>query len=145
MAYKFTGSPVAGNDETRTTTAKCSLGTRVNDKDGNEFLYVAAEGAIAIGAPVDITAGLSAVAQSSNAKGFEGIATAAFADEDFGFILTKGRVLAVVPSGVALGDTLTAGNGALSGTLTSGTKFATVQEAPVLLSGTTQRKYVFLH
>ena len=147
MSHKFTGPvvSVAGNDTTRSTSALVALGTRINDTEGNEYLYIAAEGAIAAHTPVDISPGLANAAQSTTAKGFEGIATAAFADEEFGFILTRGRELALVPSGVALGDTLTAGSGALSATLTSGTKFATVQEAPVLLSGTTQAKYVYLH
>jgi hypothetical protein len=132
--------------EDRSTIAKVPVGTRAHDGDGNEYLYIKAEGAIAVYAPVAITNGVGEAAQSADAKGFAGIASdAAFADEEYGYILSQGRGLALVPSGVSLGDTLTAGNGALSATLTSGTKFATVQEAPVLLSGTTQAKYVYLH
>ncbi len=149
MAYsgKLTGPAFAAavsTPEIRTTTKKAGLGSRAYGDDGAEFVYIKAEGAIAVGAPVEISAGVGEAASASSAKGFLGIATAAFADEEYGYIQTAGRVLALVPSGVSLADTLTAGSGALSGTLTSGTKFATVQEAPVLLSGTTQLKYVFL-
>lgn len=130
----------------RSTTQKMPLGALGLDEDGNEYIYIKAEGAIAIGAPVDVTNGLSEAASSTSAKGFEAVVQdVAFADEEYGFALRRGHGLALVPSGVSLGDSLTAGNGALSGTLTSGVKFATVQEAPVLLSGTTQLKQVYLH
>jgi hypothetical protein len=137
---------VIGTDSTnRSTAPKAKVGVRALDVDGNEYLYIKAEGVIAVGAPVSVTNGVSEAASASAATGFEGVAQAAFADEEYGFILTRGRGLGLVPSGVSLGDTLTAGNGALSATLTNGTKFVTVQEAPVLLSGTTQLKYIYIH
>jgi len=141
-------SPV-GTSLTRSTTAQNKLGVKFYDSDGNEYTYIKAEGAITAYAPVALDlvtdTPLTECAQSTTAKGFLGIAQAAFADEEYGFILTRGKGLALIPSGVALGDTVTAGSGALSATLTNAVRNATVLEAPVLLSGTTQAKYVWLH
>jgi len=137
-------SPV-GTSLTRSTTAQNKLGVKFYDTDGNEYTYIKAEGVITAYTPVSLTGGISEVIQSVGATGFFGIAQAAFADEEYGFVLTRGRGLALIPSGVSLGDSLTAGSGALSATLTNHTRVVTVQEAPVLLSGTTQAKYVWLH
>jgi hypothetical protein len=141
-------SPV-GTSTTRSTTALNKLGVKFYDADGNEFMYIKAEGAIAAYAPCELdivsNAPLTEVISSSSALGFIGVAQAAFADEEYGFIQTSGKALALIPSGTTLGATLTAGSGALSATLTNAVKFATVLEAPVLLSGTTQAKYVWIH
>jgi hypothetical protein len=139
--------PVGGTT-TRSTTQLNQLGAKFYDSNGAEYTYIKAEGTILAGSPVSVdilTNGLTEWAASASVKGFEGIAQAAFADEEYGFICTQGRCLALVPSGVALGDPLSAGNAALSATLTNAVKHVTVQEAPVLLSGTTQLKYVYIH
>lgn len=137
----------------RTATPVLTPGTRALDKDGRESIYIQASGAIATGAPV--TASLNFVAgsgvaqnpfyratQSADVKGFCGIAEVAFGASQCGFIVERGPVVALVPSGVAVGDPLTAGNGALSATLTNAVRFATVLEAAPILSGTTQLKLV---
>ncbi len=138
-----------GTTTSRSTTKQNQLGVKFYTPDGDEYIYIKAEGAITAYAPVATgvvgSTGLSECIQSTSAKGFIGIAQAAFADEEYGFILSRGRGLALIPSGVALDDSLTAGSGALSATLTNATKHVTVLEAPVLLSGTTQAKYVWLH
>jgi hypothetical protein len=142
------GQVFATNTADRSTEAKAPVGARGFDADGNEYVYLKAAGVIALGAPIDITDGLDAAAESADAKGFDAIATdTAFAASEYGFALTRGRGLALVPSGTALGDPLTAGAGALAavGASTLPTRTATAQEAPVLLSGTTQLKYVYLH
>src|SRR6185369_16959890 len=101
-------SPV-GTSLTRSTTAQNKLGVKFYDTDGNEYTYIKAEGVITAYTPVSLTGGISEVIQSVGATGFFGIAQAAFADEEYGFVLTRGRGLALIPSGVSLGDSLTAG------------------------------------
>ncbi len=137
-------SPV-GSTTSRSTTALNKVGVKFYDSDGNEYIYVKAEGVVAAYAPMSLSNGLGEAASSADAKGFFAIAQAAFADEEYGFALFRGRGLALVPSGTSIGDPLTAGNGALSATLTNATRHVTAQEASPLLSGTTQAKYVWLH
>lgn len=132
----------------RSTTQQFPLGARGLDADGNEYVYVKAAGVIALGSPISVSNGISAAAASANAKGFEAIATdKAFAANEYGFALTRGRGLALVPSGTAVGDPLTAGNAALTAVdaSTLPTRTATAQEASPLMSGTTQAKYIYLH
>jgi hypothetical protein len=132
------------NTTHRSTTAADAVGATGRDVDGNEWTYIKAEGVIPVYCPVDVRNGLSEAIASTDAKGFLGIAQTAFTDEQYGYILTKGRGLALVPSGTSIGDPLTAGSGALSATLTNAIKHVTAHEAAPLLSGTTQAKYVYL-
>lgn len=153
---QFTG-PIEifpGTSNRRTATLELPFGARGLDKDGRQHVYIQASGAIAAGAPV--TASLNYVAgsgtnpysratQSADVKGFAGVAEVAFGATQCGFIVERGPCVALVPSGTAVGDPLSAGNGALSATLTNAVRFATAVEAGVLLSGTTQLKQVILN
>ena len=142
-----------GDSVARHSTPQLTPGTRALDNVGREHVYIQASGAIATGAPVTASANFVAgsgvaqnpfwrASQSADVKGFVGVAEAAFTATQCGFIVERGPVVALVPSGVAVGDPVTAGNGALSTTLTNAIRFATVLEAAPVLSGTTQLKLV---
>lgn len=143
-----------GSSSRRTATPEFPFGTRgCFDGDGREHVYIQASGAIATGAPISVSASYVAgsgtnpygrATQSADAKGFAGVAEYAFAATQCGFVVERGPCVALVPSGVAVGDPLTAGNGALSSTLTNAVRFAVAVEAGVLLSGTTQLKQVVI-
>lgn len=114
----FPGGVAGGFPEVDTTarslTQTLRLGTRAYDIDGNEYLYVKAEGAIAATDAVAITTtgGLQEVTQSSNSatgtQGFLGVAVAAFTDEQFGFIQIRGLVASVKTGTVVAGTPLAA-------------------------------------
>jgi hypothetical protein len=143
----LTSFPVS--TDVRHTTAKMKVGSKGYEYTNpqNEHTYVRASGAITAYAPVAVVdqSGLLNAIESADVKGFVGVAQAAFATREYGTIATAGVCLALVPSGVSVGDPLTAGAGAMSATLTNGVRHATVLEAPVLLSGTTQVKYIWVH
>jgi hypothetical protein len=148
MSSKLTGSPqitgAPGTSATRTTTAAAPVGQVIRDADGRELKYVKTGASISAGVPVCASLGLSAVAGSTDVKGFIGVAEDLFASGDYGWVVTNGVVLALVPSGTSVGDPLSAGNAALSATLTNAVKHAFALEAAPTLSGTTQLKSVYL-
>src|SRR5690348_5418314 len=103
---------------TRSATPLLTPGTRALDKDGRDHVYIQASGAIATGSPVTVSANFVAgsgtaqnpfyrASQSADVKGFAGIAEVAFAASRCGFIVERGPVVALVPSGVAVGDPVT--------------------------------------
>jgi isopentenyl phosphate kinase len=99
------------------TTAEFDLGTRVTGTDGTEWVYVQASGAItqydAVGIDEDYQAAAltKAIADDGHAIGF---AQVAFADNDYGWVATRGsnisvRLAANCAADVALYTTATAG------------------------------------
>lgn len=79
----------------RTTTAYFALGTKAIDRSGNEYTYVRAGGAIAATDAVKLsgTEGLEAVVATGTTvtgEPFLGVGHAAFADNEYGFIQTRG-------------------------------------------------------
>jgi hypothetical protein len=133
--------------DVRHTVKKMRVGTLGADTDGNIHQYVRASGAITAYAPVAVVSqsGLNDVVESPDVKGYVGVAAAAFATREYGTVVVKGKTLALVPSGTAVGAPLTAGAGAFSATLTNAVGHATALEEAPILSGTTQAKYVWLH
>jgi hypothetical protein len=97
----------ATDSTTRHATAQVPVGTRAESFDG-AFAYVTAGGTISSGGdPVSVAGGLDAVVRGDADVGaFLGIAEAAFASGESGFVRTKGPTTAVVESGAAAGDYL---------------------------------------
>lgn len=116
MAYVTDGK--IGIDLTATPdTIEHVLGTRVTATDGQEYVYVQASGAITqydvVG--IDENFQAAAVTKAIVDDGWEiGVAQVAFADNDYGFVATKGsnltaRVAGSCAADVALYTTSTAG------------------------------------
>jgi hypothetical protein len=82
------------------------LGTRVSDDVGNEFVWVQANGAIAVGDILSIAAGYDVAPAAAADVPAWGVATVAIADNGQGFVQVKGIVTAGLETGVALGDEL---------------------------------------
>ena len=117
----LTGSAIAavGNDTTRSTTALNPLGFTAYDSLGNEYTYIKAGATIAVN---------DAVRFQGSALGFDdvrptsainqivlGAATAAFAANEYGFVLSKGvATVKVVNATAALSPLVT---NATAGTL----------------------------
>jgi hypothetical protein len=116
----FSGLPVTANLDTtsRETTATVPLGTRCSDASGNEYTYVKA------GAAIDAktacmfngsTLGYDDVREVTSASASRfvvGVATAAFASGDYGFLQTKGICTCLVTASTAVGSPLTTGTAA---------------------------------
>jgi hypothetical protein len=83
-----------------------ALGTRVSDDVGNEFVWVQANGAIAVGDIVEIAAGYDVAPVSAVDKPAWGVAIVAIEDNGQGFVQVKGIVSAAAVTGVLLGDEL---------------------------------------
>ena len=115
-------SRVGANPTLRTTTADFELLDKHFDEDGRCFVYVQANGAVAINDLALITeAGQAAPASTTNtatARGDRvGVATAAFADNEYGWLAVYGtgtdilvNVLASAAANVPLNSTATAGS-----------------------------------
>lgn len=97
----------------RTTEALLPIGSVAFDSEGNEFRYVKAGAAISARQAVRLngsTLGYDDVRPTSAAQqGVLGVATAAFASGDYGFVQTRGRVLAAVVNSTAVGSLLASG------------------------------------
>lgn len=101
-----------GSSTARSATQHLPIGTRAIDADGNEYLYVKAGGAIAATDAVAAgsTTGLSGVVQTANtATGapWIGVGHAAFANNEYGFIQTRG-VASVKTGNITAGATVIA-------------------------------------
>lgn len=106
------------------TEAEIKVGTVVRGTDNSEFVYVQANGAIAQYDAVAIDAGQAAPLSATNAiTGVEiGAAQVALADNEYGFVQTRGacsvNVLASAATDVQLYATATAGSLDDAGTVT---------------------------
>lgn len=87
-------SPILGVDFTSTpTTAEFELGTRVMGSDGTEWVYIQASGAITQYYTVAIDENYQAahLTTALNTAGHQiGFAQSAFADNDYGWVATRG-------------------------------------------------------
>lgn len=93
------------------TDRKFKLGTRMLGDDGDEYVYVQADGAISAGDVVIITEAAQADAidttNSASKIGFRvGVANVAFADDEYGWVQVRGATTANVGTGSAAGDKL---------------------------------------
>lgn len=93
------------------------LGDRYVDSDGKEFVYVQASASIALNDVVSFTTAYAAttLTTSNGARGnLVGVAVAAFAANDFGWVQVKGpatmNVLASCAANIRLNTTATAGS-----------------------------------
>lgn len=119
----LTGTPGATEilDPTfRSTTQKAPLGSRAWDQDGKEYVYVKAGAVIALNDAVmfqNSAAGFDDVRTISAAAQVTcvGVATAAFASLEFGYVQTRGVCTCKVVVATAAGSAL------VSGTTTAGT------------------------
>jgi hypothetical protein len=124
----------AVDSTTRHDEAKIAVGSKAFSQDG-EFVYVQAGAAFPASGtvgPVSVATTLSAVVTGDLDTGaFLGIADAAFASGEFGFIRTKGPATVVVESGAVAGNLLqlSATAGKLKVITTSGQGVAIALEA----------------
>jgi len=119
MAVPELVSPIGANPSRLTTSAEYSLGTRASGKDGSEFVYVQADGAVAATDVVVISEAWQAdsidTTNSAAALGDKvGVARAAFADNEYGWVQVHGVVDAInvassCAPNVKLNSTATAG------------------------------------
>ena len=92
---------------TRSATTLYPLGTLARDANGNEYIYVKAGAAIPINAAVQPNADLADCRQTSAAnQAVLGVADAAFANGDNGFILSKGTTNVLTGGAIAAGALL---------------------------------------
>lgn len=123
----------------RSTTTLYPLGTLARDANGNEYIYVKAGATIPINAAVVPNADLSDVRQSSASnQAVLGVADAAFASGDNGFILSKGTV-SVLTGGAIAANSLLASAAAGAMVLVDATMFAT-RGAVVLVNSASPQK-----
>jgi len=106
--FAFPGGIAGGGtveDSTRrSATTLYPLGTLARDANGNEYIYVKAGAIIPVNAAVFPNADLSDVRQTSAAnQPILGVADAAFAANDNGFILSRGTVNVLTGGAVAVG------------------------------------------
>lgn len=105
------------NDLKRSTTALANVGFRTQDDIGNEYVYVKAGAAIAANAAVRFQGsalGYDDVRETSAVnQPVIGVATAAFANGEYGFILVRGiasvKTSGAVAVNVALSSSAVAG------------------------------------
>jgi hypothetical protein len=99
------GYPVS-DSTTRSTTTLYPLGTLARDAAGNEYIYVKAGATIPINSAVKANADLSDVRVTAAAgDALVGVADAAFATGDNGFLLSRGTV-SVITAGAIAANTL---------------------------------------
>lgn len=105
------GGGIRANSTDRSQTAWTYLvGTRAKDATGNEYTLVKAGAAISANDAVRFNAGLSDVRKTSAPNQvIEGIADAAFASGDYGWLLTRGQATVACDSDVLINDALGAG------------------------------------
>jgi hypothetical protein len=90
-----------------TIHAGLNLGAKAFDKDGNEYTYVLAQGTIAANAAARTgTLANTVLATSGTQQNVIGVATTAFADTEYGFLLTRGTTTALVANSTAAGSCL---------------------------------------
>lgn len=110
------GIPIGESANRSQTSLGVALGTRAYDKDGNEYTAVKAGATIAVNTPVRLNAGYGDVRPTSAAQqGVIGVANAAFASGDFGWLLTRGQVTCAVVAATPINSLLV--TGAVAGTL----------------------------
>ncbi|MDP3740371.1 MAG: hypothetical protein Q8R02_23495 [Hyphomonadaceae bacterium] len=117
MSTATIGAKVDGPVSSLTDGRSFGLGDRFTDKDGKEYVWIQASGAItAVGYVViiDETYQAAEVTTSNDAEGdLLGVAVAAFADNDYGWVQVKGpclvQVSASCAANVVLNTTATAG------------------------------------
>lgn len=119
---KFTGPGVllpSGGDTKRSTTAEAELGQIAYTKDGAQYIYVKAGATIAVNDAVRLQATLADVRPvSAVAQMVIGIATAAFASGEYGFVYHRGGngVVCKLAAATAANALLTS-SGAAAGTM----------------------------
>jgi hypothetical protein len=139
-----------GDTTRRSTTAEFPLGARALTPEGSEYVYVQAGAAIAQYDAVKLNgsaAGFDDVRPVTNANEFVlGVADAAFAADEYGFIQTRGVATCKVVASTAAGSPLVAD--ATDGTL----KLATEAESlagnrgiVALVTGVAAGSAVYLH
>lgn len=139
MSLKISGKATGAILTNRSTTAKATLGARVFDSSGNEYVYVKAGAAIALNDACRFagsTLGFDDIRPTSAAQQTVfGVATTAFASGEYGFLLVRGvatcKVIVATAAGSALVSGATAGTLALS---VVGTDFAN-RPAVALVTG----------
>lgn len=119
MAYSKIYSPLGADPANPTSTQGFALGDCAKGDDGSEFVYVQANGAITgDGYVVLIDENWQAdmIETTNSATGFGqmvGVAKAAFADDDYGWVQVKGvtpiRVAASCAANTAVNTTATGG------------------------------------
>ena len=98
--------PLLGVDPTRRDTSDEFGVGKTREVDGVTYMYVQANGAIATQLPVEVSDGFQAAACSSGDE-VEGVSTAAFADNEYGWIAVRGEVTVNVAGSTAAGAALT--------------------------------------
>ena len=104
-----------------TTTQEHPLGLRVSDELGNEYVYIQANGAIAVSDSIKVD-GAYDCAPLTGAGLIFAVAVVAIADNSYGFVQTRGVVVANVA-------TSTADNASLTPVADSSGDFVTVAAA----------------
>lgn len=124
---------------TRSTTQLYPYGTLARDANGNEYTYIKAGAAIAINSAVMPNSDLSDCRITSGVNvGLLGVADAAFANGDNGFILSRGTVSVVTGGAIAVNTLLApAAGGALAGAAATD---LTNKPAVVLVNSATPQK-----
>jgi hypothetical protein len=128
-----------GDSTRRTTTQELPLGTRVIGAGGSEWVYVKAGAAIAQYDPCRFQGsadGYDDVRPTSAAQQFVvGVADAAFASGEYGFIQVRGKATCKVVVGTAAGSLLVTGAVANQLELADATDFAGAVAAVALVTG----------
>lgn len=115
---------VADSTSRSLTASPLPLGTVGEDAAGNEYTLVRAGAAIALNDPVRLNAGLGDVrAVSAAQQNCIGVADTAFASLAYGWLLTRGNVVARVVAGTAINSTLATGAVAATLELADATDF----------------------
>jgi hypothetical protein len=98
----FAGQKLLGVDFTQSgSTLEHTLGTRVGTDDGKEFVYIQANGAIAVGDIVTMAAGYDCPPLAAAGAAWA-VANTAIADNSYGWVQVKG---VVASAGVTTGPT----------------------------------------
>lgn len=120
------GGFAQGDSTTRSQTAPpYPLGTLARDASGNEYTLVKAGAAIAVNEAVRFNAGLGDVRVTSATQQLVfGVADAAFASGDFGWLLTRGSVTCKVVAATAINSLLVTGGTAATLQLATAAEFA---------------------
>lgn len=88
----YSGQKFLGVDFARKSTAlEHKLGERLQDDEGREWVYIQAQGAVGAGVPVKAAAGFDCP-PAGNAGVIYGVAETAFADNEYGWVIVKGKV-----------------------------------------------------
>jgi len=132
----YAGFP--GDTTRRTTTQELPLGTRAIGEAGTEYAYVQANGAIIAGSGVKLalsgTAPYDVVYTTDIADQLFGVADVAFADNEYGWVCTRGVTTCRLTDATAAGSRLvpSAADGVLA--LAAATDLAGAKQAVSLTS-----------